>query len=225
MTNDEIPRNEEFRITKLAAAPLRAFRNSGFGFHLPLVTGHWSFVLLLGLLAGCARFVPRPISPADNAARLEARRLDDLGLKQFLEHNLGRPLERWPLESWDARALTLAAFYFHPSLEVARAQSRVAEAGVRTAGGRLNPTLNITPGYDFSAANGLSPWIPFFAVDVPIETAGKRGDRIGRARHLSDSARLNIATVAFQVRSNVRASLLDFAAHDQRAILLEKQSG
>src|SRR5205814_4499498 len=102
---------------------------------------------------------------------------------------------------------------------------RVAQAGVRTAGGRPNPTLNLTPGYDFSAANGLSPWIPFFGVDVPVETAGKRGDRLERARHLSESARLNIESMAWQVRSNVRASLLDFIAHQRRATLLEDQSG
>src|ERR1041385_3749048 len=166
MTNDEIPRNDELRITKRVAAPLRAFRHSGFGFLSAFGICYSSFVLLLGLLAGCTRFVPKPISPAHNAAKLEARQLDDNGLKEFLEDNLGHSMERWPIESWDARTLIFTAFYFHPSLEVARAQLRVAQAGVRTAGGRPNPTLNLTPGYDFSAANGLSPWIPFFGVDV-----------------------------------------------------------
>jgi outer membrane protein, heavy metal efflux system len=225
MTNDEIPRKDEFRITKRVAAPLRAFRNSRFGVLSAFGICYSSFVLLVASLAGCTRFVPKPISPARNAAKLEARQLDDDGLKEFLEDNLGHSMERWPIESWDARTLIFTAFYFHPSLDVARAQLRVAQAGVRTAGGRPNPTLNLTPGYDFSAANGLSPWIPFFGVDVPVETAGKRGDRLERARHLSESARLTISTVAWQVRSNVRASLLDFAANNRRAMLLEKQSG
>src|SRR5213592_1853223 len=32
MTNDEIRRNDEIRMTKPANAPLRVFRHSGFGF-------------------------------------------------------------------------------------------------------------------------------------------------------------------------------------------------
>src|SRR5205814_5341801 len=175
------------------------------------------------VLAGCARFDSQTISPADSAAKLEARQLDDAGLKKFLEHNLSRELEHWPLQSWDLKTLTLVALYFHPSLDVARAQIRLAEAGMRTAGGRPNPTLNLTPGYDFSAANGLSPWIPFVGIDVPVETAGKRGHRIAKAERLHESARLNLASVAWQVRGNVRASLLDSTTANRRAGLLENQ--
>ena len=122
------------------------------------LVNRWSTIFITVLLAGCARFESRPISPADTAAGLDARRLDDEGLKKFLETNLGHELETWPLKSWNLKSLTLAAFYYHPSLDVARAQLAVAQAGVRTAGSRPNPTLNLVPGYDFSAANGLSPW-------------------------------------------------------------------
>src|SRR6266699_3207208 len=188
-----------------------------------LPVNRFSIILLAVWLAGCARFESQPISPATNAAQLDARRLDNAGLKKFLERNLAHDLETWPPESWDFKTLTLAAFYFSPSLDVARAQWSATQAGVQTAGGRPNPTLNLTPGYDFSAASGVSPWIPFFSVDVPVETAGKRGRRIAKAEHLSESARLNIATVAWQVRRNVRGSLLDFNAADRRAALQENQ--
>ena len=185
---------------------------------------YWLPTVSLTLLcAGCARFDSRPLSPADTAAKLDARRLDDAGLKKFLETNLDHELDIWPLKSWDLKTLTLVAFFYHPSLEVARAQWAVAQAGVKTAGGRPNPTLILTPGYDFSAANGLSPWIPFFSADVPVETAGKRGRRIARAQHVSEAARWNIATAAWQTRSNVRASLLDFRLAGQRVSLLENQ--
>src|SRR3989454_1163486 len=183
----------------------------------------WPTIIFATLLAGCARFESRPILPPDAAAGLDARRLDDEGLKKFLETNLGHELEKWPLKSWNLKTLTLIAFYYHPSLDVARAQWSVAQAGVRTAGGRLNPTLGLTPGYDTSAANGLSPWLPFFSLDVPVETAGKRGHRIAKAQRLSESARLNVASVAWQVRSSVRADLLDFATADRRAARLQEQ--
>lgn len=182
-----------------------------------------AIIVLVAWLAGCARFDPQPISPAHNAAQLEQRRLDDAGLREFLERTVPNELETWPPKAWDFKTLTLAAYYFHPSLAVARAQWSAAQAGVRTAGGRPNPTLNLSPGYDFSAANGLSPWIAFFSVDIPVETAGKRGRRIAKAEHLSESARLNTVTVAWQVRSHVRGSLLDFTLADGRAALLENQ--
>src|SRR6266581_3810304 len=182
-----------------------------------------SIILFAVGLAGCVRFESQPISPANNAAQLEARRLDDPGLKKFLERSLAHDLETWPPKTWDFTTLTLVAFYFSPSLDVARAQWSATQAGVQTAGGRPNPTLNLTPGYDFSAASGVSPWIPFFSVDVPVETAGKRGRRIAKAAHLSESSRLNIATVAWHVRRNVRGSLLDFTVADRRATVREQQ--
>ena len=65
--------------------------------------------------------------------------------------------------------------------------------------------------------------MPLITLDVPIETAGKRKRRTEQAEHLSESARLNIATTAWQVRGAVRTSMLDLAAARQRAELLQKQ--
>ena len=95
-------------------------------------------------MAGCVRFHPHPISAADNAARLDARRLDDTNLLQFVEQVTGRSVPNWPPKYWDQQTLTLAAFYFSPDLEVARAQWREAQAGIRTAKARPNPVLTVT---------------------------------------------------------------------------------
>lgn len=174
-------------------------------------------------LAGCARFHPKPISPAETAAILESRSLTNTVLKTFLEKNLHREFVNLPAEKWDVEMLTLAAFYYHPSLDVARAQWRVTQAGVKTAGGRPNPTLTVTPGYNTTFVSGVTPWFPAVNLDIPIETAGKRGKRISVAEQLSESARLNIATTAWQVRSGVRAKLLNFAVVQRREALLKKQ--
>lgn len=176
------------------------------------------------LLAGCARFEPRPLAPAETAAKIDARTLTAPEFRKFLEKNLSRHFEDWPLKSWDFETLALAALYYHPSLDVARAQWDVALGGDKTAAGRLNPTVTAAPGYDFSATSGLSPWIPGISFDLPIETMGKRGYRKARAAHLTESARLNIAVAAWQVRSNLRTSLIDLAAAQQREQLLSKQN-
>ncbi len=178
---------------------------------------------MVALLAGCARFQPQPLSPAQTAADWESRSLTNSALKRILERDLGREPAEWPATSWDFPMLTLAAFYYHPSLAVARSEWQAAQAGTRTAGGRPNPTVSATPGFDPSIPSNPVPWIVPLTFDVPLETAGKRGRRIATARQLSESARLNVATVAWQVRGNLRSSLLDLVAARQREALLQKQ--
>jgi outer membrane protein TolC len=185
---------------------------------------HCRLLLLLpGLLAGCARFESKPVVPSQYAARFDARSLEEAGLRGFLEANLQREFTDWPPATWDFQTLTLAAFYHHPSLEVARAQYGVARAGIQTAGGRLNPVLSVTPGISGNPPSGVSAWLPAVSVDVPIETAGKRQKRITHAQHLSDAARYNILTTAWHVRSQLRTVLLELNAVQRRADILQRQ--
>ncbi|MBI3418307.1 MAG: TolC family protein [Verrucomicrobia bacterium] len=183
----------------------------------------WLFMALV-LLAGCARFQPRPISPAETAASLEDRSLADPGLREFLEKNLSQRAASWPLARWDFETLYLAALYYHPSLDVARSQWQVALGGNKTAAARPNPTVSVVPGYNISATGGLTPWFPAVNFDLPIQTAGKRGYRKTHAQQLSEAARLNIAATAWHVRGNLRASLLDLTSAQQRERLLQSQA-
>lgn len=175
------------------------------------------------LIAGCQTFHSETISSAATVADFESRTLENSELRNFLEKNLRTNFSIWPMKSWDVSALTLAAFYYHPSLDVARAQWAVSDAGVTTANARPNPTVSISPEYNFSATKGVSPWIAGFNFDLPIETAGKRGYRTARAQHLSEAARLNIGAIAWQVRKNLRDSLIDLEAAKKAQTLLETQ--
>ena len=183
---------------------------------------HRLSTILLCLLTGCVRFQPQPLSPAETSAGLESRSLDNPGLKVFLEKNLNRELSTWPAAKWGFEMLTLAAFYYQPSLDVARAVWAEARAGIVTAGARPNPSVGFSPQYVFNP--GPDPaWVQTLNLDWPIETAGKRGARGAQARHLSESARLDIAATAWQVRSQLRSSLIDFASATRREALLRKQ--
>ena len=174
------------------------------------------------LFAACTHFHPKPLSPAHTAAQLESRSLTNATLRTFLEQNLHRELSEWPPPTWDFEMLTLAAFYYHPSLEVARATWAEARAGIVTAGARPNPTLSFTPQYVFNP--GPDPgWVHTLNLDIPIETAGKRGSRIAQAKQLSESARLNISATAWQVRAQLRAAVIDFVLAARREALLQKQ--
>ncbi len=169
-------------------------------------------LLLVGLLAvGCARYHARPISPDVTLTDFQTRRLDARDLAAFLV-DTGAVTE-WPPAAWDLHALTLAAFYYSPDLDVARARWGVARGGVVTAGGRPNPSLTGAVGYNATTpADEVTPWIPEAILDLPIEVAGKRGIRIREARQLSEAARLNIYTAAWQVRARVRRAYLDLYA-------------
>jgi outer membrane protein TolC len=165
---------------------------------------HAALLAVVLLAAGCAvrQYHPAPISPPQTAAQLEARTLDAPGLKEFLQQNHVSS----PGGSWDLAALTVAAFYYNPGFDVARARLVAAEAAVTSAGARPNPTLGVAPG---ASASPESPWLFILDFALPLETAGKRGYRAERARKLSEAARLELAGLGWQVRSRVRAALLD----------------
>jgi outer membrane protein TolC len=173
-------------------------------------------------LAGCARFEPRPLSAERSAVALESRRLESQDLELFLKQNMQREFPEWPPKNWDLEMLTFAGFYYHPSLALARAQWQVAKGGEVTAGQQPNPTLTVSPSYNTTTAMA-SPWLLVTSLDVPIETAGKRGKRQAQAARLSGAARLNIASVAWQVRSGIRSSLLNEIAAGAREAALTNQ--
>lgn len=180
---------------------------------------------LLGavLLAGCRHFDPMSVSPYEGARKLEGRTLSDPALRSFLEASLGHRVAAWPLGRWDLEVLTLAAGYFHPDLAVARADWRVARAGVQTAGARPNPTLGLAPEFVSNARTAVSPWIAALHLDWPIETAGKRGHRVARAEELTRSARLGLDGAVWRVRGELRAALVELGALDARAAHLERE--
>jgi outer membrane protein, heavy metal efflux system len=185
----------------------------------------WRFVLLLVLsfLASCASFQPKPLLPSESATAFESRALDDPSLKHFLELSLQHEVQPWPPESWNLELLTQVAFYYHPDLDVARAHWAVAEAGVITAGQRPNPSVGLSGIYVSNTAAQTLPWVLGLNFDIPIETAGKRGYRIAQARHLSSAAQFNIAAVAWQVRSRVRASLLSLLAAERATDIVQRR--
>ncbi len=174
-------------------------------------------------MMGCVTYHAKPISPAQRAVTFESRTLDSTRLKEFLEKNLDHEIRPWPPSSWGFQTLTLVAFYYHPDLDLARARWGVTQAGVITAGQRPNPSVTFVPEYATHSPAGVSPWILASILDIPIETAGKRRYRIAQAKHLSEAARLDIATVAWQIRSRLRTRLRNFYAADQSEVLLGNQ--
>jgi outer membrane protein TolC len=165
----------------------------------------------VALTSACAtvQVPPQPLAPQQTSSAFNARNLDDANLGGFVRAAMNEPGLVWPLAEWDLNTLTLAALYYHPDLDVARASWRETQAAIVTAGGRPNPDFGFTASFVRGGDAGVIPWILQPSVAFVVETAGKRGHRIAEAEAISEVGRLSIANVAWNVRSAVRGHLLD----------------
>ncbi|MBV9494180.1 MAG: TolC family protein [Acidobacteria bacterium] len=148
-------------------------------------------LVFLILCTGCIAYQPRPVSVAENADALLSRSLD-------------------PSRRWTPEQLRTAALELHPDLAVARAELASAQAAIRAATERPNPTLSA--GVEHKGGSGdVSPWVTTLSLDLPFETAGKRGARIREATALSNEAAANVDQAIWTVRSDVSRAIVDLA--------------
>ena len=174
------------------------------------------------VLSACASYQPQPISPSANARAFDARTLDDPRLRGFIALASGSDGARGPVSKWDLPALTLAAIYYHPDLDIARAKLAAARAGIATARQVPNPSLGVGLTYNASVATP-SPWTIGPVVDFLLETAGRREYRTAQARALTEAARQDLASAGWQVRGRVRGALIDLWAAGQRLDLARER--
>lgn len=174
--------------------------------------------LLVLLLGGCAAPPAREPGSAPARGEFAARTLADDGLKQFLAANLGGVPARWDFE-----ALAWVAFYYHPALELARAQWSTTQAAQRTAAARANPTLTVAPGFDGTHQAGVSPWFPSVNLDFLFPPSSRRRDQQEVARAEAEAARLSILAAAWAVRAELRSALADVAAAARRETAVQAQ--
>jgi cobalt-zinc-cadmium efflux system outer membrane protein len=149
---------------------------------------------IVAILSGCVPYRPRPVSVEENARVLTARSLEGAATH-------GR---------WTFAELVRAALEVHPDLDVARAELKAAQAAIRQAAERPNPTVNV--GLErLSGSGDVSPWITSLGIDVPFETAGKRGARVQQAKALTVEAAANVDQAIWTVRSGVGRAITDLA--------------
>lgn len=172
---------------------------------------------------GCISAGPSaPPALEPSGAAVAARNLQDPALRSFLTRNLGRDPSPAAGGAWDFNTLTWVAFYFHPGVDVARAQWEAARAAQATAAARPNPTLTLTPGFN-SNAGDISPWFPAIAADIPLETGGKRAARTDAAKLGTEAARQDLFAAAWKIRADLRQALADLKAAEQRLGVLQTQ--
>ena len=171
------------------------------------------------LAAGCGyqQYQAHPVAAAQGIVSLRAH---DTGDSDFLAYLHEEGYDRQPAQ-WGWRELMLCTLYFHPELDVARAQLGRATAAITTAGQRPNPSVST------GAGRRNEPDVPevySLSFSIPIETAGKRQARIDMASSLSDSARLNIAQITWNLRYRLLSSWIEFNAAQQNLLILQQEA-
>jgi cobalt-zinc-cadmium efflux system outer membrane protein len=182
--------------------------------------------LLAVYLYGCATYHPEPLEPSKVAQQFDRRSLSNRELCKYLAANMSVNLPSCPPAQWNLAALTLVGFYYSPDITVADAKVREADAAVVTARAVPNPTVHLGPQFREAISPNFAPWgIGAFNLDLPIETAGKRGYRSAEAQRLADAARLAAGETAWSVRSRVRGALLQYLLDLRERDLLAQEEG
>lgn len=168
-----------------------------------LHTKLWLACLPLALSAcGLLEYIAKPIDQQALIHKIESKHPDTPQFKQFLAANNYTP-STFPIAQWHLDELIYCALFFHPNLDLARAQWHAAETAQATAGARPLPTLSGNYGKSDNANDDISPYTYGLSIDIPVVTANKRSIRIENAQHLSESAKLEVAQAAWNLRAQV----------------------
>lgn len=208
------------RLQSLAQPPARTCRHHVL----------WMLIAVWGvlLLAGCTHSNPTltPGTPADaaNSVGVAVNRLEDPGLRKFIEQQLHRPVTEWPLRRWNFSTLSLAALYFDPAFQVARQQSRSAStASVMANEGKVASDQSpdwFSPEFSLPQAPSLHS-IPTPADRAPAESPRPPAGLLSQTEHQARASILHAATIAWQVRSNLYTSVVAYAAAQRGEALLQ----
>jgi len=160
------------------------------------------------------RYHPVPLQPEAREVAFASRQLDDTALARWLR---AQGVQRTDA-GWSPRELALAAVYFSPELDSARAALQGARAAEITAGARPQPSAKVAIGAAQHRDPGKpSRWSESVGVGLPLEPSGVRGARIARARALTLAATLGVHDVASRVMFDTDTSALAALAAQEDA--------
>ncbi len=187
-------------------------------------TVHGVLAVSLMALAACApyQYEARPLQTKQVAEQFMSRSLDESGLHDHLLA-YGYPVRLWPMQNWDLGALTLAAWYFHPELQVAIAEYKQSKVHAAVINPRINPEVEIPLEYHSDTEGGRSPWTLGLLFNFILERPAKREARQAQAEAEINSATVNINAVAWNIYSQLRRQYINYLATLQTEELLQKQ--
>lgn len=161
--------------------------------------------LLTLSVAACASVPSSPVPDLQHQAQaLQTRRLDDPGLVAA-EARLHLPTSADA--TWTPDRVTVAAWYFDPTLAQARDTAQRAEADAALAAQRANPTLQLSPEKTISGLDVASPWTIGASLLLPLLHPGESAARRDIAAADTEQARDQSALAVWRSRSRAVAAL------------------
>ncbi len=181
-------------------------------------------VCVAAFLTGCGfqQYIAKPIDVNAITAKRQNKSINDEAFHQYLIKN-GYSKTQLPLQKWGIDELAYCALFFHPSLDVARAEWRSAIAKQSSAAQKPLPKANTNYAHGNNANNDVRPFSFDLSIDIPFETANKRDIRIENAKHLSEAAKLDIALQAWQLRNQVALSFIAYQQNEKHLTALLKE--
>ena len=181
------------------------------------VTKHIAYLISFGvatMVCGCITYRAQPLKPVESQAAFQSRTLSNprimaIGKPPASTQPSTAPTQASGNVTWDLDALTRAAMELHPDIASARAHFLATLAGEKTAAEMPNPSFQWSPQYVTNRA-GTNPWVLASMFDWPIETAGKREDRIEQARAQTQMAMMDMADAVWKVRGRLRDALAEY---------------
>ena len=161
------------------------------------------------LASACAHqpYQAKPIVSAAVTAKLANKDPASKDFKAYLIKQ-GYDADKLPFAEWGVDELTLCALYFNAKLDVAKAQLGLANIAINAANLKLMPTLSGRAARSNQANGDKNPWAFGLEVEIPLETTHKRQIKVEEAQYLREVARINVANVAWQLRSQIGTDLL-----------------
>ena len=177
-----------------------------------------SFVIACGFQS----YSPKPINTQLLKNQYEQKSPQSDDFQAFLISQGYQP-ESLPIKLWRLSELTYSALFFHPELDLARSEWRAAQSAEITASQRIDPNISVNSGKNTVNDPDANPWTYSLGIDIGIITAGKREARIDRALGLSEAAKIKIAQTAWQVRTRLARSLLEYEYSLKLSQILQKE--
>jgi len=179
---------------------------------------------LCALLLGCGfqTYKAKPINPVLNKIQFDEQTPLNEKFKEYLILQGVNP-EALPIKSWGLEELTYSALFFHSDLDLARKEWRAAQSAEITASQSIDPSFSTNVGKNTIKNPDENPWTYNLGIDIGIITAGKKEARIDRALSLSEAAKIKIAQTAWQVRTRLAKSLVEFEFSKEQSKALQQE--
>ena len=176
------------------------------------------------MLSACSfqQYQAKPIDAQANLAKLAEKDPSSPTFQAFLIAH-GYKSDQLPVQAWGLEDLIYCALFFHPSLDLAKAKSQAAALSVATTGESAIPTLNANLARSNDPDPVKKPYALGLSIDLPLDIANKGEIRVDHAKHLAEIAQLQIAQTAWELRSKLTQTWLDYQAKLHQIRLLSKE--